>query len=79
MFFLHTSVNNLTTQNSLSSQKNTSDQKNENKKAHAAFEHSRDQRIETARRGNEKQTYSTKTEKNANRSFQVVGNQVFSI
>lgn len=74
-------ANNPSTQNSLSSQRtqNTSDQKGENKKANAAFEHSRDQRIETAKQGNDKQTNSTKTEKNANKSLQVAGNQVFLI
>lgn len=67
------------TQDSLSSQESSSSQKDENKKAHAAFEHSRDQRIQTAKQGNARQSNPTKTGNNASQSLQVAGNQVFSI
>ncbi|CAB4026144.1 Hypothetical predicted protein, partial [Paramuricea clavata] len=66
---------NQNTQDSVSSQESSSSQKDENKKAHAAFEHSRDQRIQTAKQGNERQSNPTKTGNNANRSLQVAGNQ----
>ncbi|XP_028406082.1 tudor domain-containing protein 3-like isoform X3 [Dendronephthya gigantea] len=62
------------TQSSLLKEESTS-QKEENKKIHEDFEHSRDQRIQTAKQGNESHTNPTKTENRAHKSFQSGGNQ----
>ena len=67
------------TQNSLSTQGSSSSQKDENKEVNAAFEHSRDQRIQTAKQGSDRQSNPTKTGNNTNKSLQVAGNQVFSV
>ena len=77
IYFILYTVNNQNTQNILSDQRNDSDKKSEDKKENAAFEHSRDQRIESAKRSSEKQIDSTKTEKNLNKILQLTGNQVF--
>lgn len=79
IYFILYTVNNQNTQNLLSGQRNDSEKKSEDKKENAAFEHSRDQRIESAKRSSEKQIDSTKTEKNLNKVLQLTGNQVFFI
>ena len=68
------------THSSLSSHENTlnkkdENKKDENKKENAAFEHSRDQRILTAKQ--QRQSNPTKNENKTNKDHQVTGNQVF--
>ena len=80
IYFILYTVSNQNSQNLLSGQrKYDSDKKSEDKKENAAFEHSRDQRIQSAKRSSEKQIDSTKTEKNLNKILQLTGNQVFFI
>ena len=73
------------THSSLSSHENTlnkkdenkkdENKKDENKKENAAFEHSRDQRILTAKQ--QRPSNPTKNENKTNKDHQVTGNQVF--
>lgn len=63
--------------NLLSNQGSETNQKEENKKVHEAFEQNRDQRIQTAKESNEKQSNPTKASNNINKVRQVAaGTQV---
>lgn len=54
-----------------------SNQTEEMKKANEAFENSRDQRIQNAKQGSQKQSHSTKTASSLSNSQQITGNEVF--